>query len=265
MKKLVTFLLLFCGQISQAQYAFSSARGAGVGQATVAFQDVNSLLGNQAGLAWVKNFSVIAAAESRFSLSELNSFSAGVIVPAGLGSFGFVAHTFGFEAFRQQKIGLAYARRLWENFSFGAQFDYLQTRIPEYGSNGAVTFEAGIQGKLSNEITLGVHIFSPAQVQLAENENMPAIFRMGFAWQASEKAMLTAEVEKDIDFKARVKGGIEYRLAEPLFLRAGFGTNPSTFHFGLGFHLNSNLKIDTATSYHQVLGFSPAASASWTK
>jgi hypothetical protein len=265
MKKLIPILLILNCQVSFGQYTFPSARSAGMGQASVTFQDANSLFGNQAGLAWVENLSVMAAAERRFSLSELSSFSAGIIVPAGHGSFGLVAQTYGFEAFRQQKIGLAYARKLWEKFSFGAQFDYLQTRIPEYGSKGAITFEAGILSQLTDEITLGVHIFSPAQVQFAENENFPTIFKMGMAWQASEKAMLAAELEKDIDFKARIKGGFEYRVAKPVFLRAGFGTNPTTVHFGLGFQLNSNLTIDAASSYHQVLGFSPSAAASWSK
>jgi len=265
MKKLIPLLLLFCCEISFAQYAFHPVRGAGVGQATVAFQDVNSLLANQAGLAWVEKLSILAVAERRFSLSELNSVSAGVAVPVGLGTFGIVLNTFGFDEFRQQKIGLAYARRFAENFSFGAQFDYFQTRIPEFGSKGTLTFEAGVQARLNKEILVGAHVFSPAQVELVENENLPTIFRVGFAWQASEKAMLAMELEKDIDFKARVKGGLEYRVAEPFFLRAGFGTNPPTFHFGLGFQLNGNLNIDAASSYHQVLGFSPSAGASWSK
>lgn len=261
---LLTLLLFFCHLVS-GQYIFQSARGAGIGQATVALQDANSLLSNQAGLAWVEDVSILVSAERRFSLSELNSVSAGVAVPAGLGTFGLVVNTFGFESFRQQKIGLAYARRLFENFSLGAQFDYLQTSIPEHGSKGALTFEMGIQGKLSKEITAGVHVFSPAQVELAEADNIPTVFRMGFAWQASDKALLVAEAEKDIDFKARIKGGFEYRLAEPVFLRAGFGTNPATFHFGVGYRLKSKFGIDAASGYHQLLGLSPALSAYWSK
>ncbi len=265
MKNRILLLLLFAGQVSFAQYHFQSARSAGIGQASVAFYDVNSLLANQAGLAKVEKLSVVAAAERRFSLAELSSFSAGVVVPAGLGSFGLVVNTFGFDGFSQQKAGLAYARRLGENFRAGVQFDYFGTRIPEYGSRGTLTFEAGVQADLSKEITAGVHIFSPAQVQLFEGENLPTILRMGFYWQASEKAALAAEVEKDIDFKGSVRGGFEYQLAAPVLLRGGFSTNPSTFHLGLGLNLNTKFKIDTASGYHQMLGFSPAFGASWSK
>ena len=265
MKYIFPFLLLFFSKISPAQINFQPARAAGMGQASVAYRDVNSLLSNQAGLAWLEDLSVLATAERRFALSELNSVAAGVALPVGLGTFGFVAGSFGFEDFRQQKLGLAYARRLMDNFSVGAQFDYIQTRIPEYGSRGVITFEAGMQGKLSKEITVGIHVFSPAKVEFAEGEYLPAIFRLGFAWLLSDKALFAAELEKDVDFKARVKGGFEYRIAQPVYLRTGFGNNPSTFHLGIGFLLNGNLTIATASAFHKNLVFPPAAGVGWTR
>lgn len=264
MKNLTLLIaLLFC-RTGFAQFAYPSAAGAGMGQATIARQDVNSLLSNQSGLAWVENLSVVAAAEQRFFLSELNGVTAGIAVPAGTGTFGLVVHAFGYEAFRQQKIGLAYARKIFDNFGIGAQFDYFQTRIDEYGSRGALTFEAGMQAKFSDFVA-GMHIFSPAQIQLAASENFPVVFRTGIAWSGSENTLIALEIEKDIAYQARIRCGLEYRIAEMFFLRVGAVTNPAAVHFGVGYRLNSRLRLDAATAYHQQLGFSPVAGASWSK
>lgn len=259
---LPVFLLV---QSLSAQSLPQPAKGLGMGNATVALQDANSLFVNQAGLAFLENFTALASAERRFMLSELNQVSAGAALPVGLGAFGLTLSSFGFDAFRQQKLGLAYARRLFENFSFGAQFDYFQTRIPDHGSKGVLTFEAGMQGNLPGGVVLGIHVFNPVQVQFVENEPLPSVFRAGVAWTASEKATFAAELEKDIDFPIRVKAGVDYLAGKSVFLRLGFGTNPATFHFGLGYQLPSKIRVDAASGYHQVLGFSPAAAVSYSK
>jgi hypothetical protein len=56
----------------------------------------------------------------------------------------------------------------------------------------------------------------------------------------------------------RVKSGLEYRLAEPLHLRLGVASNPVSYSFGIGIELPGNIKIDIASNYHQLLGFTPA-------
>ncbi|TVQ94631.1 MAG: DNA-binding protein, partial [Bacteroidetes bacterium] len=53
--------------------------------------------------------------------------------------------------------------------------------------------------------------------------------------------------------------GIEYRISDPLYIRGGIGTNPTTNAFGFGLELG-NLNLDIATSFHHVLGYSPQLS-----
>jgi hypothetical protein len=88
---------------------------------------------------------------------------------------------------------------------------------------------------------------------------------MGLAYMPSGKASFALELEKDVDFPLRLKGGVEYRPVEPLFLRAGFGNNPSMVHFGIGLAIGTALNVDLASSYHQTLGLSPSASVSYEK
>ena len=83
--------------------------------------------------------------------------------------------------------------------------------------------------------------------------------RLGMAYTFSEKVFVTFEAEKDIDFKAVFKAGMEYKANDKIYLRAGIGTNPNLATFGVGVY-HKGLKFDIASSYHQVLGFTPEIS-----
>jgi hypothetical protein len=70
-------------------------------------------------------------------------------------------------------------------------------------------------------------------------------------------------VEKDLDYSPRWKNGLAYQPVEALYLRTGFATEPSMLYFGLGFAFGNGLAADMAGSFHQSLGFSPAAGLIW--
>ncbi len=243
--------------------SLAGARGAALGNAAVTFSDINSAFSNQAGLAFLQSISFTAAAEQRFLLSELQSISAAVALPTSSGTWGLTVNYFGFEAFNQQKIGLAYARKLFDNLSIGAQLLMLNTSIPEYGSKTNLTFELGMISQLLPELRLGVHAYSPARVRLSEEEILPTVFKIGLAYLPSNRVVCTAEVEKDIDFPVRTKFGVEYQLIEQLHLRVGLATRPINYSFGIGYVFSNGLSLDVAAVHHQYLGFTPAVSISY--
>lgn len=263
MKHLIVPAFLFFSLVAFGQMPNVSPIGAGLGHATVAMQNPIALFSNQAGITGLTKLAVVAAAEQRFLVSELQSAAVGVAMPTRSGTFGLMAQSFGFEGFRQQKIGLSYARKLWKTLSVGAQFNYFQTRIPEYGSRGVLSFEAGVQANISKTLMVGAHIQNPAQVSLAENENLSTILRLGIAWKVSEKLLLCSEVEKDLDHPFRWKNGLAYQPIESLYLRTGYATEPSMLFFGVGFAFGNGLQADLAGSFHQTLGFSPSAGVVW--
>ncbi len=263
MKFILSSFLFFLVFSAFGQMSTVTPVGAGMGHATVAIQSPISLFSNQAGLVGLKKLAIVAAAEQRFLMAELQSVAVGAALPTRSGAFGLMVQSFGFEEFRQQKIGLSYARKLWNALSIGAQFDYFQTRIPEYGSRGVLTFEAGLQANISKDILIGAHIFSPAQVELAEGENLPSILRLGIAWQVSEQLIVLSEVEKHLDVPLRWKSGLSYQPVKSVTLRAGYATEPSMLFFGVGFAFGNGLQADMAGSFHQNLGFSPSAGMIW--
>lgn len=262
----ITFLAAQCLAAQNGAPPAAGSRGVAMGYTGLTFTDINSIFSNQAGLAQLEKPAVAAFGEQRFLLSEIRSFSLGAALPVGTsGSFGLTLNYFGFEQYNEQRIGLAYGRKLLDKLSIGAQFLMLNTRIPEYGNKAAFTFEAGLQAELLPRFTLGVHLFSPARVKVAAEESLPTILKMGFSYLPSDKLSLLAEVEKDIDYPARARFGVEYRIIEPLFLRLGTATQPTMLSFGLGYALPNGIGIDIASTYHQVLGFTPAAGITFNK
>ncbi len=262
MKRILTFtLLLFFGQTLFAQNDAASiggARSLGMGATGVVFQDIHSLFTNQAGLANLEDLEVTAFGRQRFLLSSLNNFSLGVAYPTNSGTIGLSLDYFGFSTFNEQKIGIAYGRKLFDKLQIGAKFDFLNTRIEEFGSRSNFTFELGFISELLPELTLGAHIYNPLRLEITEDEILPSILTIGAGYKPSEKVLLILELQKDVDFPATFKGGVEYYVIDIFSIRAGVGNQPSAFSFGFGLKLKSGIAIDLASSYHTILGFTPS-------
>lgn len=241
----------------------AGARGAGMGNASIGFQDVHSLFGNQAGLAHLDQVAFTAIGESRYIDFGIRSLAAGMGYPTNAGTFGLAVQYFGIQEYNEQKVGLAYGRKLFDQLSIGVQMDYLRLQIPDYGSRNLFTFELGLQSQVSKRLLLGFHTFSPVQVEIIAEEFLPSVFRLGAAYKVSSKLNIAAELEKDINFPVEVHVGLEYALIEALLLRVGVQTEPSELSLGLGYRLQDKLLIDVAASYHQFLGVSPTFNVSY--
>ena len=167
-----------------------------------------AFFGNQAGLAQLSTLSFIGFGENRFALADINSFSIGMGLPTSAGVFGLNLNYYGFESYNEQKIGLAYARKLTKTLSLGAQFDYLNLRIPEYGNRGNLTFELGLQAEINQQVTLGAHIFNPFLVSLNENYDIESVFGLGVSYRPSPKITIIVEAEKESTFSPNFKFGL---------------------------------------------------------
>lgn len=263
---IISILLCFL-QYGFGQNGLPSTYGAksiAMGNTGVTMNDIGALLNNQAGLADLSSFSAMVAAEQRFAISELQSAVAGVALPTGGGTFGLSLQYFGFDLYNEQRIGLTYARSLFDNFSIGAQFAVHNTRIEEYGSRWTPAVELGLLYDITEDLSVGAHIFNPARIEILEGEFLPTVFRLGFSYKSSDKATFAAEVSKDIDYPVQVRAGFEYRLTAPVSLRAGIQTAPENWSFGIGYWLeNQNLLVDLSVSHHPFLGFTPSISLAY--
>lgn len=241
----------------------TGSRQAGMGRVSVAITDFWNSQNNQAGIALMDKISAGVYYESRFSLNQLSTKSAAVVVPTGIGVLGATFNYFGYSLYNEMKVGLLYARSFSPYFRMGVQLDYIQTSLgSDYGSKGNITFEIGIQSDVTENLTIGAWVFNPIQVKLADyaDEKIPAVFRFGIAWHFSDHFFATVEAEKNTAFRpVIVRGGLEYGFNERFFLRTGFSSGQEIFSMGFGFQIKI-LRFDISAVMHQSLGFSPQAS-----
>jgi hypothetical protein len=260
---IIFYFLIISNTVAQSGITMvSGAKGAAMANTANTFQDVFAITSNQAGIAFLKNTSVGLLAEQRFLNADIRQFGAVAAMPSKFGSFGLLIQTFGFDIYNEQKIGLSYARKLSKKFAIGVQFDYLNTRISEYGSFNGISLEGGLQAEIIDNLWLGASIANPFRVEIAPDEYLPTQFNFGLSYHFSDKIFLATEVEKDVEYPASARVGLDYRIIEPLSIRLGVGTKPIQNSFGVGIHLK-NLTLDFAARYHQILGFTPTFSMTY--
>lgn len=244
----------------------TGARSIGLANSSVTIADGWSAFQNQAALAWMDRISVGASYDNRFTIANLSTKGFVFALPVKAGTFALSGNVFGYSQYSEKKAGIAFAKKLGEKFSAGVQLDYLNTFINDdnYGSHTTFAVEAGLLAEPLKNFRIGLHVYNLSRAKLAEyaDEKIPTIFRLGASYRFSEKLFWSIEEEKDIDQKAVFKSGLEYHVAEVLYLRGGISTNPTLISFGFGLKMG-NLMLDMASTYHQVLGFSPAVSLTY--
>jgi len=260
--------------LSSIQFLFAQvgndnigARSSGMGGYSTTLSDLWSTNNNQAGLGFITDLSGGIYYENRFLLKETSYKAGAFVLPVKTGALGFSVTSFGFELYNETKAGLSYGQRFGEKFSMGVQINYLNTSLSQdYGSKSSFTAAIGLIAKLSNQLTMGVHVYNPSRSKLAEydNERIPTIMKLGLDYRFSDKVMFAVETEKDIDFDAVVKAGLEYHVTEIFYLRGGISTNPTQSSFGFGLQLK-DFKLDLSSSFHQTLGMTPAISLIYKK
>jgi len=265
----LTFIFLIC--LPLLSYAGGEtdppgARSAGMANAGLNFKDIWSIYHNQAGLGYIEGPTASIFYENKFLVSKFAYAGFAGAMPLGGGTIGLSYTNFGYGAYNEGKVGLAYGMKLSRRFAVGVQLNYhnLSINTDGYGSKGALSADVGFRLEVGDKVSLAAHISNPTRTKLTDfaDERIPTVLRFGVAYEISDDLMATGEVEKDIDMNPVFRGGFEYQPAEILFLRVGASSNPGLFAFGFGLNLDA-FKVDLSTSYHNVLGYSPQISLTY--
>ncbi len=230
--------------------------------ASVALSDFWAIQNNQAGLAFLKNISAGIYVENKFLVKELNYRIFGFCLPTRSGVFALNINYFGYNLYNESKLGIAYAKAFGDSFSAGIELNYMRIAIGEgYGNKNLVSFEFGLLYSPVEQLNIGFHAFNPTGIWLLalNDECLSTKFRLGITYQFSLNLLISIESEKQLSTKPSLKTGLEYNFNQKFFIRTGVSTNPVTYAFGAGLLLNK-LRIDLASSIHQVLGYSPQLS-----
>jgi hypothetical protein len=238
------------------------ARSKAMGGTSITLNDTWSCQNNQAGLASIKNASVGAYSENRFLIRQLALSGIAAAVPVKKGCFGLSYSSFGYSAYKESKLGLAYSIFLTDFFSVGVQLDYLHTGIADiYGTRNTFTVETGFQARINKQLIAAAHIYNPNRARLSNypSQRIPSQLKMGLQYSFSEKMIALLEANYSSNQPININCGLEYIPAANVYIRSGASSSPTQFSFGTGFRYKE-IVIDVCSSYHLLLGFSPAIS-----
>jgi long-subunit fatty acid transport protein len=244
--------------------------------------DVTALYWNPAGIAWLKNRRFMAAHSEWFA--DINHEFAGLTLPISASSALGVSFTALSTPDMEQttidqpdgtgiffdvqdiSIGLSYARRMTERFSFGATVKYIQQKL---FNETAQTFAVDLGGILHTGfkgMRLGITMNNfggklrldgrdlivsyedtPAKLE-TQNWPLPISFRIGlaidiiglregFILQESQRLTFLVDGYNVNDATETMSMGLEYGWNENFFLRGGYRINHDleSFSGGLGF------------------------------
>jgi len=242
----------------------AGARSAGLAGITAMLSDVWAVTNNIAGITALQKPVVGVYAENRFNLKALSTVTLqGVYSLAAKGSVGIELSRFGDKLYNEQKIGIGYAHKIGP-VSLGLKATILQLHLEELGSKRAVAISFGGQSEIIPNLVFGAHIFNMNQAKLADyqGERFPTVMNAGLAYKPGTKLLLSLETEKDLEYPADVKAGIEYKIIEQLALRTGFSSARQSATAGVGF-TSKSFQIDYALGGHSVLGVSNYLSVSY--
>ncbi len=235
-----------------------------MGGASAATADVWSAANNPAVMCLLPINQLGLYTEQRFMEKNLKLANiSGVLKTKWLYAGGYI-HYFGYEAFNQQRLGFSLGKKLADNISLGIQLNYLATNIREYGNSRAWVLGAGILYKPIPKLTTVITFFNINQARYNQTltERIPATARLGVSYELSAKVLTTAETEQTLNQKTVFRGGLRYQLHEVIALAMGAANNPVYYTFGVGLKMKQ-LKLDMASGFHEVLGFTPHLSISF--
>jgi hypothetical protein len=268
-KNLYITIALFI--LFQSNYSFGQgwmpqgARSAGISHASVTMVDLFSFHHNPGALAFMENGGAAVSYEARFLLRELQTQSFIVASPISNGMISFGGQFYGYESFRTNRVGGGYSLLLADNLAAGLQMNYMSLRLdPFYGVKHAFSGELGMMAQLNDQIDLGFSVFNIGRARLSDfnDDRFATILRLGTGIKVMDELKLYTEISQEVTEQTSLRFGVEYQPNEVLYIRCGGQGGPVAFSFGTGVNLGQ-FRIDIATGYDQILGWTPSAAFLW--
>lgn len=258
----LSFLLILASKSLFAQDINSGSRITSMGNTGVAIQEAWSLQSNPAGIAALHTPVMGVTYQKNFPGTSLSTESAIFVYPMKKHAFGLGIQSFGFSAYKELRLGFAYARKFGESVYSALNFNYHQLSIPAYGSTRTYSIDGGFQYRFSNELILGAHVsnLSNSSYDQTAGAVIPVYLAIGSSYRFSEELLLcTSLCAGNNDSGGDFRCGVEYCLLDQLALRAGLAVHPFSQYAGFGYMLK-HIHVDLAVNNHLILGYNPQIS-----
>lgn len=250
----------FCQEIQIS----NSARTAGLGGCSISISDSWSVINNQAGLGSQRSYWAGIYHENKYLVKELGYSVLAACIPVKPGTFGISLTHFGYSQYSQSRFALSYGMKLSSNIYAGVGLNYHTLKLAnEYGSASCISVEGGIIYNPIEKLTLGAHIINPTQSTFGSSKKLPTSFGLSLAYKPNRNIILIVQGDDNTQYKTVFRTGIEYNPIKRVSIRTGIASNPTEVSFGLGWRVK-HMVFDLAFSYHQILGYTPFASLSYT-
>ena len=229
-----------------------------LGGNSVTLTDVWSANNNPAASTGIHKTQYGMYSEQRFTERNIRLANLSMVLPTRYVHLGTTLNYYGYSVFNQQKIGISLSKKLTESFSLGVQLQYVSTFIEQYGHAGNIVLAAGIAATPVKRLRIGFVIFNPTQNRYGTYtaEKIPSYGKVGCCYTVSDKVEVYAEADQALGAQLTWRGGLYYKLHERLHMAVGAATKPTYYTVGTAV-LFSNMKMDFASSFHEVLGFTP--------
>lgn len=247
--------------MAQSASTLMGARAMGMGFSSSTSTDEWSLFNNVGGLGKVNQAGANFAYEIRPALIGANRLAASILTPIKIGTVGMGLFRFGDDVYSEHLVSLGFGSSVG-NTSLGTKVNYIQYQAESFGTNTATSIDFGGVTQITSQISVGAYITNLTQSKLigTDGERLPTKLVAGLGLRPSEKIFIATEIEKDLDYQAAWRSGLEYAIYKKVFFRTGFNMSPNAAYFGLGAQ-KRNLKVDCAIKFNQLTGTAQQASA----
>jgi hypothetical protein len=258
-----TTLLVCASFIASAQSVTTQIGGrvAGMGYASAATSDEWSLFNNVGALGQQKQSAVCFAYDATPNLPGAGRMAAAISLATKIGTAGIGTFKFGDAAYSEQTAAFGFSNK-FGIASLGLKINYIQYEAAGFQSRNAISVSFGGLAAITPQVAVGAHIANLNQASLTESQKLPTTLAAGICLRPDEHILISTEVEKDLQYNARWKTGMEYSVHKKIFFRSGFHVNPAAGFFGIGV-VSKKIKCDFATRIGSVQGNSYQASATY--
>ena len=238
----------------------NGARSAAMGDLKLGLTDLFSAVNNQAMLPEIRAFSVGINVHSQYLIKKLNTSVLAVAIPIGKGTLAASFTTYGYQLYRENKLGLSYAMALGPAFSLGVSLNYHSLRLGEgLGMEYSIYPDIGLNYKPTDKLNIGIQFqnitLSTKVKQL--DELWPVSGRLGLVYFINDKLLIGVQGNVYTNRPLEINSGLEYTFSDHFSFRFGFAAQPVRASLGFGFQFKL-FQIDLASSYQANIGFTPS-------
>lgn len=210
---------------------------------------------NPAGLGQIKyrDFSVFYN-PAPFGLTELSTAAFTYAEPMKFGVLGAGLRTYGFDLYKETNILLSYGNSYKNRVFYGINMNFYHLNIQNYGSASSFGVDVGAMAYINKYLRWGFFGKNITGSTIGTSkEKIAQVYRTGLNYKPLNEVGLMLEIEKDVKYPVSVRAGFEYSLLDFIDLRAGVGSEPTSFTGGVGFNY-SIFQLDYALYKSQDLG-----------